>query len=338
MVAALMRNREDKIQYILKLMKHRDFLGITETHGTAGEVENISWPGDMEGFWSPGSTSQAGVGIVVKKEFLARFCFSVPVFDPVIPGRLGVLRLSGEQGDLDIWVAYFPTGTREKRAEGEAGPKKGEYKTLAQMRSEIRETLARHLAPREKRLSLICGDFNTTVCKEDRWRRGEKSRQDRDANEELEWSSRVAKPFGLYEIKQEDATYQAFENNILVCRSRIDRFYSNQPISDQLDKEIQCAALEWPPTSVSSHRALVASRCTKESKRQEDRPIPDWVCKSKDFAMRVSVGFRSRVGDLYNNNKKVGPLRELIILKQCMKEVSSSIQKALKLKNPILTR
>ena len=116
LMAALMHSREDKLNYILKLMRHRDFLGVTETHGTAGEVENISLPINLKGFWSPGSTSQAGIGIAIKKEFLDRFRYSVPFLDPVVPGRLGVLRLSGEQGDLDIWVAYFPTGTREKKA------------------------------------------------------------------------------------------------------------------------------------------------------------------------------------------------------------------------------
>eukprot|EP00959_Pyramimonas_sp_CCMP1952_P386995 8110371-Pyramimonas_sp.AAC.1 len=57
------------------------------------------------------------------------------------------------------------------------------------------------------------------------------------------------------------------------ARSRLDRAHVNFDPSDQLDKQIGCAALEWVPR-LSAHRAISFFR-RSPTRRQEDlRPIP----------------------------------------------------------------
>ena len=81
-------------------------------------------------------------------------------------------------------------------------------------------------------------------------------------------------------------------------------------------KGFQRIALYWP-------EELLA-----RNKSQEDRPIPEWVCSHAEFPQRVSVCFTSLLHSVgQERGGKVGPLEELILLKQAMREASDNLQK-----------
>ena len=176
----------------------------------------------------------------------------------------------------------MPTGTRERRGEGNLGPKQGAYKTLQQVRSEVMHILCKNMSPRDRCLSLVLGDFNTVVTSDDRLSLSAKEHHRGDDAEEAEWRGLLERPFGLYGIRQDLATYQAMNKGTISCRSRIDRFYTNQSASDQIDKEVEAHVLDWP-IGLSAHRPLLARRATRAEKSKEDRHIPEWVCSHSEF-------------------------------------------------------
>ena len=62
-----------KQQYARTIFEKCDFLGLVETHGTLGkEIAARQQPGCRQ-LWSHGTSSQAGVGLQLKDEFLQRF-------------------------------------------------------------------------------------------------------------------------------------------------------------------------------------------------------------------------------------------------------------------------
>ena len=68
---------------------------------------------------SHGSTSSAGIGVLVSERFLCKF---EPIIGnkltEIIPGRVGGLQLTGPEGCLDIWCVYLtPGGARAERTQ-----------------------------------------------------------------------------------------------------------------------------------------------------------------------------------------------------------------------------
>ena len=62
-----------KIMHIQQLLKHRDFLIITEAHITDGEKAAFRGLTGTTAYWSVGSSRRAGSGIIFRDSFLARF-------------------------------------------------------------------------------------------------------------------------------------------------------------------------------------------------------------------------------------------------------------------------
>jgi len=182
---------------------------------------------------------------------------------------------------LDIVVVYFPTGTRSKDPESD-----GDLISLREERSRLRGKLSGALTTPSKALTLLMGDFNTVVHDDDRINplaQTETGR--RDAVEEEHWRNAVARKFDMYELEQPLATYQEGGT-----RSRIDRVYTNQPPSDQLDKRVGCAALEWVP-KLSAHRAITCVRAEKSHSINPNSAIPDWVLDHQRFPRLVASRF-----------------------------------------------
>ena len=79
-----------------------------------GEAANIRLPKGLRMFISPGTSTRAGVAIIIRQSFLDEFD---PVQDKdwihVAMGRAAVLRLKGEKGSIDIWAIYGATGVDE---------------------------------------------------------------------------------------------------------------------------------------------------------------------------------------------------------------------------------
>ena len=99
--------------YIRRLLRSRDFLAISETHGLEGEAAAWRGPQDCVGFYSAGTARRAGVGLLVKRSFMQHFDAAATQWLELLPGRAAVLRLRGPQGSLDLYSLYFPTGTDE---------------------------------------------------------------------------------------------------------------------------------------------------------------------------------------------------------------------------------
>ena len=163
------------------------------------------------------------------------------------------------------------------------------------------------------------GDFNTVVCEEDRWdTHNDRATGARDKGEEEHWRETVANPLSLYELQQEQFTFKCSSS-----RSRIDRIYTNQPASDQLDPQICCAALEWTPR-LSDHRAVAFARTSSPVSPQGNRPIQDWILKHERFPCVVADIFRRKCAGAGAGKRK--PLLELKLLKEAIQEAAEEIK------------
>ena len=81
---------------------------------------------------------------MIKDSFLAKFnAIDESSWRQMVPGRVGRLRLRGNEGALDHYMVYFPTGS-------EGGPE----------RSQLMRTITANMAARSQVLALIFGDFN----------------------------------------------------------------------------------------------------------------------------------------------------------------------------------
>ena len=98
--------RQSAKQAILcKLASQHDFVILQETHSTEGALAIWRPPSGFRYFHSHGSQAVAGIGVLVRSSFLANF-------DPIpehqlhelVPGRAGVLHLTGPTGCLDIFA------------------------------------------------------------------------------------------------------------------------------------------------------------------------------------------------------------------------------------------
>eukprot|EP00959_Pyramimonas_sp_CCMP1952_P079193 1655219-Pyramimonas_sp.AAC.1 len=73
----------------------------------------MAWAGPRgcRAWFSPGTSRQAGVGIVVQHQFLQLFDPALTRWEELVPGRAAVLRLAGPQGSLDLYTVYFSTSS-----------------------------------------------------------------------------------------------------------------------------------------------------------------------------------------------------------------------------------
>ena len=71
--AASCRKQFPKRRLARKLIHQHDFVCLQETHGQEGKTLAFNLPDGHVAFWSNGSTRQAGVGIVLKHDFLKKF-------------------------------------------------------------------------------------------------------------------------------------------------------------------------------------------------------------------------------------------------------------------------
>ena len=219
---------------------------------------------------------------------------------------MGRIQLRGPEGALDIYVAYFPTGS-------DAGPE----------RRRIIQTLSEHMEQQQEVLSLIMGDFNFAARPKDRWCKeqaqwtGGRDSQDADLFEEL-----LCKRYNMKEIQQ-----PAFTCDTPLARSRIDRVYSNHHTSDQLDRSYGCNVLAW--TSLSQHRPISFSRiASKRSASSAADRCPNESPNHPDWTRRVTMRYDEQLAkDALSDN----PVRRLVLLKRAMRAVALTMQRENKL-------
>ena len=292
-----------KRDFTTRLINDHDFLGILETHGTQGVEQATQPPTGCRAFWSHGTASVAGIGLVIKQTFLQQFN---PTHDDdwvhIVPGRVGRLSLRGALGCLDIVVAYFPTG------------QEGAHDRMA-----IMDKMSHHIQSRETTLTVMIGDWNFVLEDNDRFSKATgawSGAQDRKNAEH--WEMRLQTPHKLHELQQPHYTC----DQPGVARSRIDRIYTNHFASDQLDRHYSCTVLLW--TSLSAHRPISFARATPRPKHSSEKRLPQGPIRHPDWARRVALEYHARTSeDPLNTN----PIRRLILAKRAIKDVTMSMQR-----------
>ena len=279
-----------KQSYAWGLLEQNDFLGVLETHGVKGKTIAGRLPPNCRPFWAHGTNQQAGVGLLVQESFLANFN---PVdersWQILVPGRVGRLRLAGDRGGLDLYVVYMPSGSEARRN-----------------RIQIMKTIASHVAPREKVVSLLFGDFHFVEFSKDRWNKEQGCWSgSHDAQDAEGFDLTLRRPHHFHEVHQPTLTCDMAQ-----ARSRIDRIYSNHFSADQLDRMYTCATQPW--TALSAHRALTFGRAAPTRSSTDKKALPAGPIRHPDWARRVALEYHERLAqDCHAENAA----RRLVVLK-----------------------
>ena len=287
----------------MKLIQSYDFVGLQETHSTDGAVKAMSMPTGIRPFWSHGSTRKAGIGLLVKEQFLLSFnAVTDDSWEEVEPGRAAVLRLRGPQGALDIFVLYHHTGASTQAKSS---------------RSSTRAFLSTAIQPQAEVLSILMGDFNYVAHHRDRFNKANNNGvESSDGTEESSFRRVLGEPFDLCELQQEEYTHDS-----ALGRSRLDRVYSNHHLSDQLDRRIGCVALNWVPW-LSAHRPVGFFRQTRSKDKAANAHVPMAPMKDRQWPRRVAL----RYGELRSEDgPQDQPMRRLVLIKQAIREVSRAM-------------
>jgi len=312
--AATCSKQRRKRAHVWRLLRNRHFLGITEAHSSVGAQVAVELPKGFTSFWSHGTARRGGVGIIVDEKWLASFHYHF--WDVIVPGRVAILHLAGPEGNLDLVVTYFPTGTKSGDPDDPS-----QLLSLREERARLRNNMAQHLADPAEAVSVVFGDFNTVTRAEDRWNLAKEEHSGaRDRSEESHWVEKVAIPKELYELDQRMATFE--EAGV---RSRIDRVYTNLPPADGLDRHIFCTALEWVP-NLSAHRALAFGRRAKNEQQEVMKAIPSWVIKHERFPRTVAENFFKLEADWSKEHGRGTPaLLQLKLLKLAIRKAADEI-------------
>ncbi len=307
-----------KTAYAGSLLDRSDMLLLNEAHGTDGG--NKAWrpPIGTTAWWSAGPTvGHAGIGIIVKDSFLRQF--SGPHRWHIIwPGRAAILSFRGPHGSLDVVVAYFHTGweVREMDKFG-VHPQWMEYcNSFPRLREHLRNRISAAIQSRDRVLTLFGADCNWAPQGADRRAKSTMdatgSRNDMD---ERHFQATMCQKHGLVELHQPEMTHSGS-----VSLSRLDRFYLNHHLSEQIDRELQAVALEWR-RDISDHRAVFVARRLPAELDASARPISQSVYSHEDFPRRCKLTYEEKLRECPDASK----LKRLVLLKETIKEVANNM-------------
>ena len=308
------KKHEKRWNRVFKLLRKNDFVMISETHATDGKADAMTTILKAKGihaFWSNGGSRRAGVCILVNQKFLKKFNSQEPVWGEIHKGEAAVLQLQGCEGNLDLFSVYLPTGN--------AGSSEQERLSLLQQRCNIRKKIADRTKPVHGALSIVGGDFNYVTEEKDRWTlaKGDWSCTDNSADQK-DFLEKLGPQTGLHELHQEHATHRSG-----LAQSRLDRVYTNQHCSVQLDSSLGCAALEWD-TDISHHRPVIFFK-NHRSKDEVDRPtlLSTGVIQDPRWPDRVRAKFQQISSQ---DSDACCPMRRLYLLKEAIKQVSGQME------------
>ena len=310
------RHRE-KAQYALQLLRKYDAVMLTETHGTPGRADSWASRRDLTPYWSHGSASTAGVGLLVSQDLISSF--SQVEWVVIETGRAGVLRMDGPAGSLDLIVVYFPTGSGQATFDN---ADETDQVPMPVQRARLRAKIGHALRPSTTSLTVVAGDFNWVTEPGDRSSlHNAVASGARDSNEERHWLQQTGRVH-LHEVHQPAMTHRSAQ-----ALSRLDRVYWNQGLSEQLDRQIFSAALPWTD-GLSAHRAVVAGRRLPGRKIGSDHPalspINVSTVKGTEWAHRVRLELQHRASDLQDGT----PLQNLQVVKEVMRQVALNMEKS----------
>ena len=184
-----------KMSKAVELARKHDFSIYSEAHCLRGRADALCLPAEFTAVWSNGTASTAGIGIVLKRSFLAKFH---PVdrqrdWLEIVPGYVAVLRLNGPSGSLDVFCCYFPTG----------------QSASSQNRTDAMAEVARYVRPQAEALSIMAGDFNFVEKHADRMceTSGEYSGNTNAGEAEI-FEAALRNPHGFHEMEQDQFTFK----------------------------------------------------------------------------------------------------------------------------------
>jgi len=306
-----------KIAHVTQLLRHRDFLLITEAHVTDGEKAAFRGPAGTTAFWSVGSSSRAGVGIILKDGFLSRFNKPRPGdWEEMVPGRAARLSLRGPEGNLDLYVLYFAAGSGSPAQSGQST----DAECPKAQRHRMREVLGQKVRDHRRVLSVLAGDFNWTAAAEDRITKstGAFSGQDGLA-EERHWRDIVLTRHRAHELFQAECTHDG-----PLSRGRLDRIYWNSHAAYQLDHILTCYTLPWK-RKLSQHCPVVFARRESGGHRYPMKPLDASVLKHPQWATRAALSFQHRLEEAARSGDAPSPARKVLMLKTSMREVAEAL-------------
>ena len=173
-------------------------------------------------------------------------------------GRVGMLKLSGPEGNLDIFVCYLDSRDPQNR------------KTAVSQ-------IAAHAQLPDVSLSLLFGDFNLVEKADDRISKSTGLESgSRNRAEAEHFQNVLLHPFQFVEWQQPDFTCE-----IECSFSRLDRFYTNMAPCEKQNRHVECIPLSWQ-RGLSAHRPIHFAR-TKKPPKTGTRPLPAWVLEHPDF-------------------------------------------------------
>jgi len=301
-----------KTRRVRRLLQQHDVVCIQETHANAGEQLAFGCTEGVKAYFSAGTNARGGIAILLSTKFLASFDPAVSHWEELVPGRLGILRLRGPFGGLNIVNCYFPTGTRERI--GATREEAHDQDSILRQRREMMNSINRVLQSDEA-ATWVCGDFNWVPGLEDRINKangewtGAKDRADAS-----HWDTLFKNK--LFEIFQPEMTH-----NGAFSRGRLDRVYADFSVSDQfLGKFYAHCGLE--ESRVSDHRPLHFGRILSQNTDEPScRPLPRSVFRHPDFAVRTTVLYKRRLADVDSTNAFV----QLRVLKESMRATAAQL-------------
>ena len=301
---------DKKLKKILSLLRNADFLMINETHSTQGKaaaMDTILTKYGLTARWSHGGSRRGGVAVIIKNTFLEKFRSNEPQWFDIEAGTAAIMRLQGKEGNLDIAPIYLPTGNQ--------GETEGGRRSLLSLRSEIRTKIARHIRSRHAALTILGGDFNYVTEREDRMSKATAEwSKAADDKEEEDFTKKLGKRKQLHEIYQPHATHSCAK-----ARSRIDRVYTTQCVSEQLDTKLGCAALDWD-NELSAHRPVYFFKTRKSAvKAPRTGPLPQGPLSGLNWHKRVTCKYLELLKEYAEHTC---PMRRLQALKQAVHEVT----------------
>ena len=152
LLAAKVHRQSAKQRYLFRLCQGRDVVAITETHGDMGACAAILLPPRWQAYWSPGTTAQGRVGILVSETFLAHFDPALTGWRLIEQGRCAALHVAGLSGHLDLIVVYFATGVGHDIGDTES------HTSPRRQREAMRALLRTHFNPPDFSWTIIMGD------------------------------------------------------------------------------------------------------------------------------------------------------------------------------------
>jgi len=196
---------------------------------------------------------------------------------------------------------------------------------LRQKRDQLRDSVVEHVRDHKDVLSIIAGDFNWVTDKEDRWTlRSSEWSGLKDASEQKDWIKKVEDACSFSELWQPHATHK--DGN---ARSRLDRIYTTQHSSDQLDMQLGCAPLDWQP-KLSNHRPVLFFRKVGSFHCHRVGPLPSAPLRNDNWAWRVKATYLGQLDEIKGGE---GPWQRLAILKRAIVDTTWNMQEELSTKN-----